>query len=62
MEVIEAGYAHSCIVVGKRLTRELLQLRWVNTVLGNLKPRNSPSFWPMEWLINSPPQARAVRA
>jgi transposase-like protein len=35
--VIDAGCAHSYIVVGKRLPRELPQLKWVNTVLGNLK-------------------------
>ena len=35
--VIDAGCAHSYIVVGKRKPRELPQFRWVNTVLGNLK-------------------------
>lgn len=31
------GCAHSYIVVGRRLPRELPQFKWVNTVLGNLK-------------------------
>jgi transposase-like protein len=35
--VIDAGCAHSYIVVGRRLPREVPQLQWVNTVLGNLK-------------------------
>jgi transposase-like protein len=35
--VIDAGCAHSYIVVGRRLPRELPQFKWVNTVLGNLK-------------------------
>lgn len=35
--VIEAGCAHSYIVVGDRKPRELPQFTWVNTVLGNLK-------------------------
>ena len=35
--VIDAGCAHSYIVVGKRLPREMPQFTWVNTVLGNLK-------------------------
>ena len=35
--VIDAGCAHSYIVVGKRKPRDLPQFRWVNTVLANLK-------------------------
>ncbi len=35
--VIDAGCAHSYIVVGKSKPRELPEFRWVNTVLGNLK-------------------------
>jgi transposase-like protein len=35
--VIDAGCAHSYVVVGKRLPREMPQFTWVNTVLGNLK-------------------------
>lgn len=35
--VIDAGCAHSYIVVGSRKPREMPQLSWVNTVLGNLK-------------------------
>ena len=35
--VIDAGCAHSYIVVGNRKPRELPQFKWVNTVLGNLK-------------------------
>jgi transposase-like protein len=35
--VIDAGCAHSYIVVGTRKPRDLPQFTWVNTVLGNLK-------------------------
>ena len=35
--VIEAGCAHSFIVVGRRKPRDLPHFTWVNTVLGNLK-------------------------
>jgi hypothetical protein len=35
--VIDAGCAHSTIVVGKRLPRDMPQFTWVNTILGNLK-------------------------
>jgi Zn ribbon nucleic-acid-binding protein len=35
--VIDAGCAHSYIVVGQRKPREIPALGWVNTVLGNLK-------------------------
>ena len=35
--VIDAGCAHSYIVVGSRKPRELPQFNWVNTVLDNLK-------------------------
>lgn len=35
--VIDAGCAHSYIVVAARKPRELPQFTWVNTVLGNLK-------------------------
>jgi transposase-like protein len=35
--VIDAGCAHSYIVVGARKPREMPQFTWVNTVLGNLK-------------------------
>ena len=35
--VIDAGCAHSYIVVGRRKPRDLPQFTWVNTILGNLK-------------------------
>jgi hypothetical protein len=35
--VIDAGCAHSYVVVGDRKPRDLPQFTWVNTVLGNLK-------------------------
>jgi hypothetical protein len=35
--VIDAGCAHSYIVVGNRKPRDLPQFTWVNTILGNLK-------------------------
>lgn len=35
--VIDAGCAHSYIVVGQRKPRDLPQFTWVNTILGNLK-------------------------
>lgn len=35
--VIDAGCAHSYVVVGSRKPREMPQFTWVNTVLGNLK-------------------------
>jgi transposase-like protein len=35
--VIDAGCAHSFVVVGDRKPREMPQFTWVNTVLGNLK-------------------------
>lgn len=35
--VIDAGCAHSYVVVGRGVPRELPQFKWVNTVLGNLK-------------------------
>lgn len=35
--VIDAGCAHSFIVVGPRKPREMPQFKWVDTVLGNLK-------------------------
>jgi len=35
--VIDAGCAHSYIVVGPRKPRDMPQFTWVNTVLGNLK-------------------------
>ena len=35
--VIDAGCAHSYIVVGKRMPRDMPQFNWVNTALGNLK-------------------------
>ena len=35
--VIDAGCAHSYIVVGRHLPREMPQFKWVNTILGNLK-------------------------
>jgi transposase-like protein len=35
--VIDAGCAHTYIVVGPRKPRDLPQFTWVNTVLGNLK-------------------------
>jgi hypothetical protein len=35
--VIEAGCAHSFIVVGDRKPRDLPKFKWVNTAIGNLK-------------------------
>ena len=35
--VIDAGCAHSYVVVGRRKPRDMPQFTWVNTVLGNLK-------------------------
>ena len=35
--VIDAGCAHSYVVVGERKPRDLPQFTWVNTILGNLK-------------------------
>ena len=35
--VIDAGCAHSFVLVGARKPRDLPQFTWVNTVLGNLK-------------------------
>lgn len=35
--VIDAGCAHSYVVVGQRKPRDMPQFKWVNTVLGNLK-------------------------
>ena len=35
--VIDAGCAHSFVLVGARKPRDLPQFKWVNTVLGNLK-------------------------
>lgn len=35
--VIDAGCAHSFVVVGDRKPRDMPQFTWVNTVLGNLK-------------------------
>ena len=35
--VIDAGCAHSYVVVGDRKPRDMPQFTWVNTVLGNLK-------------------------
>jgi hypothetical protein len=35
--VLDAGWAHSYVVVGQRKPRELPQFTWVKTVLGNLK-------------------------
>ena len=35
--VIDAGCAHSYVVVGQRKPRELPIFQWVNTVIGNLK-------------------------
>ena len=35
--VIDAGCAHTYIVVGKRKPREMPRFKWVNTILGNLK-------------------------
>ena len=34
---INAGCAHSYIVVGRRLPREMPQFKWVKTILGNLQ-------------------------
>lgn len=42
--VIDAGCAHSYIVVGRRKPRDLPQLRWVNTVIGNLKTAISGAY------------------
>lgn len=35
--VIDAGCAHTYVVVGTRKPRDLPQFTWVNTVLGNIK-------------------------
>ena len=35
--VIDAGCAHSFVLVGARKPRDLPQFEWVNTMLGNLK-------------------------
>ena len=37
--VIDAGCAHTFVVVGQRKPKELLQFTWVNTILGNLKTK-----------------------
>ena len=42
--VIDAGCAHSYIVVGSRKPRELPKFRWVNTVIGNLKTAISGAY------------------
>ena len=42
--VINAGCAHSYIVVGRRKPRELPQFRWINTVIGNLKTAISGAY------------------
>jgi transposase-like protein len=42
--VIDAGCAHSYIVVGSRKPRDLPQFRWVNTVIGNLKTAISGAY------------------
>jgi hypothetical protein len=42
--VIDAGCAHSYIVVGDRKPRDLPQFLWVNTVLGNLKTAISGAY------------------
>ncbi|GAA0746329.1 hypothetical protein GCM10009107_13680 [Ideonella azotifigens] len=48
--VIDAGCAHSFIVVGQRKPREMEILKWVNTMLCNLKTA-----------INGAPQGHSVR-
>jgi transposase-like protein len=35
--VVDAGCAHTWVVVGDRKPRDLPQFRWVNTILGNVK-------------------------
>lgn len=42
--VIDAGCAHTYIVVGKRKPREMPQFKWVNTILGNLKTMISGGY------------------
>jgi len=42
--VTEAGCTHRVEVVGLRKPRDLLQFRWVNTVLGNLKTMVSGAY------------------
>jgi hypothetical protein len=42
--VIDAGCAHSFIVVGRRKPRDLPQFTWVNTVLANLKTMISGAY------------------
>ena len=42
--VIDAGCAHSYIVVGDRKPRDMPQFLWVNTVLGNLKTAISGAY------------------
>jgi hypothetical protein len=43
-DVIDAGCAHSYIVVGNRKPRDMPQFRWVNSVLGNLKTAFSGAY------------------
>jgi transposase-like protein len=42
--VIDAGCAHTVIVVGQRKPRDLPQFKWVNVVLGNLKTMLSGAY------------------
>ena len=35
--VIDAGCAHSFVVIGQRKPRDTAQFTWINTILGNLK-------------------------
>ena len=42
--MLDAGCAHTVIVVGQRKPRDLPQFKWVNTVLGNLKTMLSGAY------------------
>jgi transposase-like protein len=55
--VIDAGCAHSYVVVGARKPRELPQFTWVNTVLGNLNSRHRGWPWPCIGYQPSPRRA-----
>jgi hypothetical protein len=48
--VIEAGCAHSYIVVGQRKPDEIAALKWVNVILGNLKTAFAASYKGFKYL------------
>ena len=43
-EITDAGCAHTVKVVGQRKSRDLPQLKWVNTVLANVKTMLSGAY------------------